>query len=255
MRSVKGFLIAYAAVYFVVAIGLNLWLGPPSMSSEYLETYKRDHDRYIETTKDPAYKRWEQRPHLNEPGPELASDIAFVEEYEARPEFQAEMARRGQYDILFDVFNVAMLLILVLRFGWKPLLRLLDDMRDAVARRIERAQEAARIAAERQKAAQDKINHLPAERDALEESMQTRIVEMRQEAALQGAQSLSALNKETEDRKRNEAALARQALRRELVDTALADVERRIREGDAAAIQHTMLETFISGLDGRKAAR
>lgn len=255
MRSAKGFLIAYAAVYFLVAIGLNLWLGPPTMSAEYLETYKRDHDRYIEVGKDPVYKKWEQRPQLNEPGPELASDIAFVEEYESRPEFQAEMVRRGRYDILFDVFNVAMLLLLALRFGWKPLLRLLDDMREAVGRRIERAQEAARLAAERQKAAWGKINSVPAEQAALEESMRTRIEEMRHEAALQGAQSLSALNRETEDRKRHETTLAKQALKQELVDQSLADVERQIREGDAAALQHAMLGTFMAGLDARKTAR
>lgn len=252
MRSAKSFLIAYAAVYFVGAIGLNVWLGPPGMSRDYLDQYKADHDRYVEIQKRSEFKMWKQRPHLNPPDERLALAIAFAEEYEARPEFQSEMVRRTRYDLLFDLFNTAMLILLIVRFGWKPTLGILDRFIEALRERIDRAAERRQDAEARRKAAQEQALRLEAEQTAIEERVEARIADMRREAALHGAQSLSSLNHETEDRKHNEEARARSELKRALVDELLRDVELRFHESDSATLHATLLDRFLDDIDSRK---
>ena len=121
-------MIGYLLAYLAISLLLLAVLGPVGMSKTYLDKYEADHDRYIQTTKLDTYKRWRQRPELNPPDNNLAARIAFVDEYTARSEFIGEQLRRAIYEFLIDVYKVAMVIILVLRFGRKPLRKLLQGM-------------------------------------------------------------------------------------------------------------------------------
>ncbi len=69
--SVKLFLLLYFGFYLIVAVSLNYTLGPPGMSAEYMSEHKVEQDRYVQITKDPVYKHWQQRPELNPPDASL----------------------------------------------------------------------------------------------------------------------------------------------------------------------------------------
>jgi F0F1-type ATP synthase membrane subunit b/b' len=251
MGSVKTFLLGYVALYMFIAIGLNVTMGPPGMSREYLETYKNDHDHYIETTKRDDYKRWSERPELNPPSEALQASIDFVEEYESRPEFKAEEARRHKYDILFDVFNMSMVVILITRFARKPLAGLLDGMIDQVRQTLEKASAARNEARQRKAQAQSDVNKIDQVQADYEAETAKRIEIMRRDSALATGESMSAMNKETEDRKLNEAAMARRALKEELVEAALAALVLHIQENPSTEREDELIHRFVQGLEHR----
>src|SRR5690606_18086724 len=122
----------------------------------------------------------------------------------------------------------------------------------AVRNRIDRAAERRQEMEERRKSAQQQMLGMEAEREAIEARTEARIADMRREAALHGAHSLSALNHETEDRKRNEEMRVRAMLKKALVDKVLHDVERRFHEADSAALHATLLDHFLEDLEARK---
>ncbi len=249
MGSVKAFLLSYVAIYMVVAIGMNITLGPPGMSREYLETYKSDHDHYIETTKRDDYKRWTERRELNPPSESLQASIDFVETYESRPEFQAEEARRHKYDILFDIFNMSMVVILITRFARKPLIGLLDGMIDQVRQTLKKAETARNEARRRKAEALSDVNRLDQVQAEYVAETEKRIEDMRRDSALTTGESMSALNRETEDRKLNEAAMARRALKEELVNAALASLVQHVQENPSTQREDELIDSFVRGLE------
>ena len=252
-RPALLFLAGFFGLYVVVSLTLNLTLGPPGMSKAYLQDNGADHDRYLQITKDPdpAYKRWSQRPELNPPDDALAHNIAFVEEYTARPKFLDEQRRRFRYDMLLDFFNVAMVIALAVRFGRKPLVGLLDKMAGDVRDDIDRAGDSEAQAQERMSSARRRLDGLEDEQAALQHDAEDRIGRMRRESALATGRGVSALNKETEDRKRNEEALARRALARELVDQAIEKIVERVQSETGHEVDDLLIRGFAEDL-GRK---
>ena len=251
MSSVKKFLLGYVAIYMIVAMGFNLTLGPPGMSKEYLEEYKSDHDRYLEITKRDDYKRWKERPKLNLPSERLEASIAFLEEYESRPKFKAEKTRRHRYDILFDVFNMAMVVVLITHFARKPLINLLDGMFAQVKETLDKAKTARDEARQRKSEAQSNVDQLDQVLAAQEAEVEKRIEDMRRESALSTGLSISALNNETADRKLNEAAMARRELKQELVESAMASLIRDVQENPSSDQEAELINRFVNGLEDR----
>ncbi len=254
MNSVKTFFIVYVLAYLFVSAGINVLLGPPGMSKAYMEQYKAEHDRYIEIGKDPVYRRWSQRPELVEMDDRLAEAATFVETYEALPEFQDEQKRRGGYDIIFDVLNTFMVVVLMVRFGRKPLMGLLDNLREQVRKRLDHMETISREAGDHRKSAQEKMHALPQDQAEIEQQTEARIEEMRRDTALRDGLRLSALNKETEDRKRNEEERAIRALKEALADAAIANVVQEFQQADNNVLQSTLVDRFIGDLADRKAA-
>lgn len=249
MNPVKRFLIVYAVVYIAGAIGLNMWLGPPGMDGAYLETFKDDQDRYIDVIKDDAYKRWSQNAELNPPDEVLERNIAFVTEYEAREAFQAQQRRRGLYTALFDVFNVGMLVVLLVRFARKPLLGLLDSGIEGVRKRIESAAQDRANAAESEAKAQKKLDGLDADQIRLETETRDRIENSRRGIEEAAEHVLALLAQETRDRIRQEELMARMQVKSELVDAAIAELEARYRKGHSAEEETALIEQFVQQVE------
>ena len=95
---------------------------------------------------------------------------------------------------------------------------------------LEKSQGARASAADRRESAQARLDGLPSQHEELNVQTADRIAEMRQNDAMAGAQRLSAIARETEDRKLHEESLARFELKRRAVDEALAILGTRIRE-------------------------
>lgn len=203
MAGVKRFLIIFAVFYVITATSINVMLGPPGMSKAYLADYKADHNRYIESIKDKQFKIWKQRPHLTDFDAEenagLQNRINFVTEYETRPAFKEELGRRNTYDILFDVFNTAMVLVLIIGLGRKPFSGLIDGMIETIRTKISETEEARKQADDRIDAAEHKIKGLTEDLAGHEELVEERIEIIRRDSALFTGESLAVLNNETAD--------------------------------------------------------
>ena len=247
--SWQRYMIGYFLVYLTGSVSLLVALGPVGMSKSYLDEFKSDHDRYLETIKLEAHKRWSQRPELNPPDENLAARIVFVEEYTSRSRFVAEQKRRAIYGTLIDLFKVAMVVILVVHFARKPLGELLDNTIETIRVTMERATNDFEDAAQAKADAQANLDGLPAQQAEIDKRTARRIAEMRREDAEATAQRLSIFNRETEDRKRNEEALARRELKRKLVDQAVAVLEERFRRQRPQTEGDTLIDQFVQQLE------
>ncbi|MFP6581100.1 MAG: hypothetical protein VCD00_00940 [Candidatus Hydrogenedentota bacterium] len=252
MAVVKRFLILFVLAYLIVSTGINRTLGPPGMSKDYLAEYKSDHNRYIEAIKNKEYKTWKQRPHLVDMEADknagLQERIDFVAEYEIRPLFLKEERRRGRYELIFDFFNTIMVIVLVGRFARKPVIGLVDGMIEAIRFKIKEAEDAKREASERLDAVEHKIKGLPQDLAGYEELAEERIENIRRDSALFTGESISNLNKETEDRKRFEIVKARHLMKERMVDAAIEQVVTAIRESDSTERDEVLIDQFMANL-------
>lgn len=251
MSGQKPFLIAYVVMYFSVAIALNVILGPPGLSSAYLDLYKADHDRYMSIVKSDDYKLWTERPERTTDDAVLNEKIIFASEYEARDEFIAEQRRRGRYETLFDFFNVGMLILLVTRLAAKPLFRLMDSKIADIESEIDEADSLRDRAAVRKHAAESKLANTGHDREALREETVEKIE--RETAAIKEhtGQSLELLKRETEDRKRQETAKAAYALKAALIDAAIDQVRKDYEATRSSETESRFTHQFVEQIGKR----
>lgn len=249
MSPIKKFFIGYVVFYLLVSTALNVMLGPPGMSKDFLAENKVEYDRYVDVTKQDAYKLWLERPELNAPDAQLTDDIAFVEAFVEQPAFISDTKRRNTYGLIFDFFNTGMVIVLVGRFARQPLGNALDGMIEAVRKAIDDAATAHREAKARKKKAEHKIKGLAEEQSGLEEKTIERIEDMRRESALFTGESLSALNRETADRKTHEEVLMRSKLKEELVESALESLVSKLKEEKTEEHDMDYIRQFVDGLE------
>lgn len=251
MSPVKRFLIAYVAAYLFVAIALNILWGPPGLSKEYSADYKDEHDRYLSIMKSDGYKLWLERPELNEPAEDLAAQIEFIGEYEARPAFQAERQRRARYEIVFDVFNALMVAALIYRFAKAPFLGFVDGQIAQLRERIEGAESDSRTMAGRKAQAAAQLDGIGEERDRMTEDVAKRLEIERAQVEENTAQGMALLERETEDRKRYAEQHARQALKETLVDAAIGNVAKSYESRRTSASESRLIDGFLDELGQR----
>lgn len=251
MSGQKPFLIAFGVTYFMVAIGLNLMLGPPGLSQEYLDEYKADHDRYMTIVKSDDYKLWLERPERTTDDPKLNAKIIFASEYEARDEFKAEQRRRGRYDTLFNFFNVGMLVLLIVRLAKKPLLGLLDSTIADIEAGIDEADTLRDRAAVRKHAAESRLANIEHNRERLREEYAEKTERENTLIKEHTAQSLELLARETEDRKRQETAKAARALKMALIDAALDHVRTGYEATRSSESESKLTDQFVDQIGQR----
>ena len=129
---------------------------------------------------------------------------------------------------------------------------LIDNMIEAVRLKIKDAEDAKQIATERLDAAEQKIKGLPQDLAGYEELVEERIEIIRRDSALFTGQSVSILNKETEDRKRFEVVKARQQMKERMVDAAIEQVVESIKSSDTTATDDELINQFIADMQERK---
>jgi len=248
-KPVLPFLVGYFLAYAVIATLINVVYGPPSMSGEFLDQYKEEYERYVETSKDPAYRKWQQRPHLNPPDDALQARIDFMREFGDNEDLRAELARRERYDLILDFFNVFMVGLLIVRFARKPVANLLDDIAQKTARKLDDAAAAREEAVRREARAAEQRRRLDVEKERIDVATQGRISDMERDMRALTEKRLEALEQETEDRKNQQEALALQALKRALVSQAVEELIASAWETDDQTQHLALLDDFIERLE------
>jgi F0F1-type ATP synthase membrane subunit b/b' len=250
MMSAKNFLIVYFVVYVALSVVINMLYGPPGMSHEYLNDYKADHDRYLSVSKSTEYKLHKENEAQHPPANEkLAADFAFADSYQEREAFKEEMHRRHRYDLLFDFLRATMVLVLVVRFGGKPLVRFLDGQIAHVREQLEHAAEGRREAAAREAEAKTKLSGIDAERDRLVTEAQARLATEQERMEQTAEQALSMLAQEQEDRVRNEEIQARRALKKALVEEAIEILVKQYETETTPETEAALVDKFVEQME------
>jgi F0F1-type ATP synthase membrane subunit b/b' len=248
MSPVKRFFLQFLLVYCVFAVPVLIFLGPPGLTAEYLETYKADHERYLDVTKSEAYKLYTERPELHAGDAAFQERVAFVTEYENRSAYRRENRRRSAYDLIFDVLNAASVVVIAVRFGRRPLLNLIDQQITEVRMDIENAEAAREAAREAKAAAEKKTATLDIERETL--STQAGDLVRHELAAIQESadHTVTQLEREAEERRRLHEEQATHQIKRELVEAAVAKAEECLAQTRSDERQALLIDQFLDGI-------
>lgn len=258
MSPTKRFLLGFFGFALAGWITGIVLFGSPGFSSKYLAQHHHDHEHYIEITKSDLYKRYLERPALN--GPDrldahhaalLRGYIPFVEEYESRPAFQAEVHRIENLELYFEFFNPLLVILLVWRFGRKPLAGFLDAQIAALRERMDAAAAARIAAAARLEEANARVASLTEEQARVQADTAARLERELAELEAANKASLASMERELEERKQAELNRATQQLKKELVDAAMADVVRDLQAQRSPRNEERLLEAFLAGLERR----
>jgi len=251
MNAGRRFLFTLAAVAVAGwSVGNAIW-GPPGLSPEYLAEYKHDHDRYIEIEKNAAYDRYIQNPDdaAEATRAQFEAMAAFVEQYESREAYQHEAERMHTYELFFEFFNVGLVALLIVRFAVPPLLRLLDDKIADLRERIETAARQRAEADAKRAEWQSKLTALPDEEKRVSEATERQLEKEIAEVTAANQQTQAVLEAEGEDRAQSVWLSAKQQVRRELVDKALARIERHYREEPIDDEHAAFVDAFARDLE------
>ena len=236
----------------ISGLGLNFLFGPPGFSGDFLDEYKDEVDAYIEITKSPEYKLWNENPERHPPDDALSASIAFVDEFQSNPAFQSELTRRARYESSTDWFNFAMLLILVVGLSRKPVARLVKRMVTAERERIEDVENKRAAAARRKLKAEQKLEKIAEERAKADLQVAQRIAQETQLVQSSTADALLLVSQELEDRKKQAQYEARQRLKAMMADEAVRILEQRFREQGSAAQDEALIDQFLADLGAQK---
>jgi F0F1-type ATP synthase membrane subunit b/b' len=259
VNPAEKFLLILASVAVIGCVIINVLFGPPGLSRAYLSDHKADHDRYLKITKSPAYKLYEERPLLNIPdnpdaaNPVASIDVAYVEDYRQRAPFKAELSRIGTYGLLFDFFNAALLIVLVWRFGRKPILNLLDDKIEQLREKLTHTESEREEAEDRRHLAEAQLELLHHDQERIDDETKQQLkhdLEAMQEG---NKKNFVLLERERKDRIQEEELAAKQALKRELVEQAITRITARYESNTAADAntdhQADLIEQFVHELE------
>jgi F0F1-type ATP synthase membrane subunit b/b' len=229
MSNTKRFLYILCAVYVGGAVlGLALFR-TPGYSGQYMQRYEKDHAKYREITESEVYKAYVERPKLHPLDEKQRHEIAFAEEYAARPEFKAEKRRMACYTYYFKVLNSAVFILLLVKALRNPVVTFLDGKIKEIRTELDGA-EKARAEAEAQKSdAQAKLDQwadtevcIGLDTDNVIERDLAQIRDEFDQARVQ-------LAKETADRKQAELYRAARLIREDLVLQAISLLEMRYK--------------------------
>jgi F0F1-type ATP synthase membrane subunit b/b' len=245
MTPLKRFFLLYFGLYLGGMLLINLLFGPPGMSRQFTSdpVTREAYEHYLEIIKSERYKRWQQNPQIDPAAtPGLPEQIEFVQAFETRPFFQAEMRRRERYRISGEMFHVAMMLLLIIKFARRPLLRFLDQGIDRVRQQIAQAEAARREAMQRRSSAAEAIARLDEEKARIEQEGRLLMDQDLAQIHTLTEQSVAHVLEAAEDQKREEMQAAMLRLRAELVDRAVQRIVDRF-ESEASEREHQLLLT------------
>lgn len=253
MSPAKRFLIVFVIAYAIPGIAVNLMLGPPGMSSEWLEqgTNKDDYELYLEYYKDDEVKLHLQNPDRHLLSEERAADAEKVKAFEAREDVKHEFHRRHLYELIFEFVNVVAVIVIVVYFAKKPLLSFLDDKIEEVRKRIESAATIRTEAEARQAEAKARMDGIDSEVARIKEQAEALRETERGNLSEQTDHILEQLEREIEDRKELEQVRAATRMRDELIERAFVDVEDQLLAERSPERQAAMLDQFTAGLEQR----
>jgi F0F1-type ATP synthase membrane subunit b/b' len=249
VNPTKRFFLIFFGVYLVVTVLWAAFMGPPGLTNEYLDEYKADHERYLQVIKSDAYKIHKERPNLHPAEGKLLRGVEFVKEYEAREGFHAEQKRISLFELVFSIVNAAMVVILAVRFGRKPLLGFLDEKIDDIRQKLDRSESARAKAAELRAAAEDNVARLDAQRQKVEQQAGEMIKDEKARLAEGTRLALEQLDEETEARKRAEERRAAMLVKEELVTQSVDQLAKELQTTLTPQDQDGLFDEFLGRLE------
>ena len=249
----KRFLMLLATVAVAGWIALNWLLGPPGYSSDYLAGHHAQHELYVEAIKSDGYKHYMQRPHLVdlEQFPHLQHQVTLVENYEASEAFQAEQHRLHLYKLFFEFFNAGLVVVLVVRFGKKPILGFLDGQIEEIRDKITQASRSRKSAQSRRAAIEDKLAHIHDEELRINASTESRLEREMAELAEANHYSLGLHQRELAERKKAENHAAEQAIKRQIVSVAIEDLIEKARANQSPESHDKLVRQFLADVEAK----
>ncbi len=271
MSCTKRFLVILGVAYLVCGVVLIITLGPPGLTRKYRDTYKDDHERYLEVSKSDAYKLYaelrplaqreglpqenviekvyREHPGLALPQSALAAGIAFVDEYTQRPEYVQEQRRMAWFGALFDWLNTLTVLALILRFAPKPLFAMLDAKIASLQKRIDASAKARADATARKTAAQAQVDGLDEDKERLEEEGEALLARVLGDIHEEAGEAIEQIARDGASRKQEEEHRAFLHVKEDLVEKTLDLVAKRYREGLTPESEAARLDRFLNVLE------
>lgn len=227
----KQFLLIVSGIYLAGCVLGLVVLKSPDYTAAYMAKYGHEHARYLEATENPALHLHEERPELYPlTSAELAADVHFVEEYRANPEFQSERRRMFYYNWYFRFLNAVIFVALLVRFLKGPLLGFLDSRIGEIRTTIESADREAREAAAVEGAARAKVDKWQTTAAEIQKDTEARVGQSLAQIGEEFSQAQRQLEKETADRKQAELYRASRAVRQQIVNAMIEQLEQRHKD-------------------------
>jgi len=245
----KRFLLITFAIYTVLAaIGL-VWLRSPNLSKRYLAQNQAAHHRFVDITNDPAFQLFKERPHLYPPQDPRHEQLAFIQAYQAQPEYHAERVRIEAFTLWFHVLNGVSFLVLVIRFAYRPTINYLDKKAHEIRARMTKASRARTAAMHRLAEVQAEADQWPQKesdiKNSADKAIVASLVQIHEEARLARIQ----LARETEDRKHAELHRAAGRIKQELVSQAVETLQARYAAEVSERALVDKVDQFVRLLD------
>ncbi|NLN93979.1 MAG: hypothetical protein GX130_11830 [Candidatus Hydrogenedens sp.] len=236
MKSGRLFLLIVIVGYaLLTAAGIWLLQGP-EYTSAYLDVNQQDHQRYLKIKTNPLYQLHSERPHLHPLEGTLKVEAEFAKEYTARPEFRSEQKRMLLYALWFKVLNAGFIFLVLFYFGTPYLLKFLDSQIEDISNTkltLERDLANSIDEASAARRAYDKLPEKAAELQAAHDQLlQEKLASIEE----QTENALKQIALDAEKRIAAEEKAATATIRRELVTSALHELELRYRK--AADLEH-----------------
>ncbi len=249
--DVKRFLTVLTICAVAGWIGGNWLLGPPGLSPEYLSQKHLEHEHYLETVKSLEYKLYSERPHLVDldADPDLKQRVAFVEQYTGAPEFQEEQHRIELYTLFFEFFNAGLVVVLVVRLAKAPMYNFLGGQIEGLRERMNQAARSRKSAVARRATAEVQLDRLPETEMKLHAETEHRLERELHEAAEANHYSLGLQERELTERKNAAVHAAEVALKKRLVEAAVAEITENARTRQTPELQAALIDDFLAELE------
>ncbi len=231
MKKHRAFFGGLIAAYILqTALGLFLFRSP-GYSETYMAEHREEHERYLRISKMPEYQRYMERPHLNPLPAAMKEDGEFAFAYAQRQDFRAERHRIMAYTLWFRVLNIAIVLALTVYFFKRPILSYFDRRIGAIREKYTETELTLNEARKKQAAASKLHNTWPTKEKEIRRNakvaLQNSLAEVERETEFARAQ----IARDVANRKEAELIAAAHAMKLELVNTAIRELEAKyIRE-------------------------
>lgn len=247
----KKFLYTVAAVYVVAAVvGVALFRSP-NYSAAYLDKFHEEHERHHSLLANEEFKIYLERPHLVKADAKTTADAEFVKEYEARPEYQAEVKRIFRYTMYFKVLNSTIFILIIVVAAKNPLLGFLDKQIGDIRAALDNAERARKEAAVAKAAASEKLGAWEDTAKGIRKETDTLIAKQLGELAQEFEDAKQQVAKEEQERRQAEEFRAAKTLKEELVTQALTALEQRYKAQGPDALLGANVDSFVRFMEGR----
>ena len=245
MSPNRKFFIKLAVFYILVAAaGLALFKGP-NYTSDYLAEHGTDHEKYLKISEELPYQLFSERPHLNPLPPELEEEGMWAKAYSESHEFLEQHHRIMAYTLWFRLLNAIAVFAIAFHFLKAPLLQFLDGQINTIRGEFDATEQELAEAQKQRDAAAATLDAWPAkEKEILlrtEQTLQNGLAKVDEETKFAREQ----IARDIVNRKEAELIAAAHALKLELVNTAMHELEAKYMQDTEGERLSDSIDQFV----------